>query len=157
VIEYFWTVLVGGKIPFKEVSKMTVGDEADSLMRRARIKVREMRNRVERGEIDHIIPDAYNVMFMAAKAALMKRGFEVASHRTVISTYRREFIDKRIIAPEYEGYLNKIQGYWEKEGTPEAEKVDSPRAGRIVEATHNLVEALADTLKATAFGEPFRA
>jgi uncharacterized protein (UPF0332 family) len=134
---------------------MTVGDEADSLMRRARIKVRDMRNRVERGEFDHIIPDAYNVMFMAAKAALLKRGFEVASHRTVISTYKREFIEKRIISPDFEGHLNKIQGYWEKEGTKEAEVIDTPRAGRIVEATHNLVEALADTMKPTST-EPFR-
>ena len=134
---------------------MTVGDEADSLMRRARIKVRDMRNRIERGDIDHIIPDAYNVMFMAAKAALMKRGFEVASHRTVIATYRREFIDRRLISPEFEGHLSKIQTYWEKEGTPEAEKVDGPRANRIVEATHNLVEALAETMKASSI-EPYR-
>jgi uncharacterized protein (UPF0332 family) len=134
---------------------MPSGTEADSLMRRARIKVRDMSSRVERGEIDHIIPDAYNVMFMAAKAALMKRGFEVASHRTVVATYRREFIDKRLISPEYEGYLVKIQGYWEKEGTVDAEQVDGARANRIVEATHNLVEALADTMKAKS-EEPFR-
>lgn len=134
---------------------MIAGEEADSLLRRARIKVRDMQNRVERGEVDHIIPDAYNVMFMAAKAALMKRGFEVASHRTVISTYKREFIEKRIISPEFEGYLTKIQAYWEKEGTPEAEVVDPARASRIVEATHNLVEALADTMKAGS-PEPFR-
>ncbi len=134
---------------------MTNGAEADSLMRRARIKVRDMMNRVERGEIDHMIPDAYNVMFMAAKAALMKRGFEVASHRTVVSTYRREFIDKRLISPEYEGYLAKIQKYWESEGTPEAEAIDTARAGRIVEATHKLVEALAETMKAGS-EEPFR-
>jgi len=134
---------------------MTNGAEADSLMRRARIKVRDMMNRVERGEIDHMIPDAYNVMFMAAKAALMKRGFEVASHRTVVSTYRREFIDKRLISPEYEGYLAKIQKFWESEGTPEAEIIDTARAGRIVEATHKLVEALAETMKAGS-EEPFR-
>lgn len=134
---------------------MTVGDEADSLMRRAKIKVRDMRERVERGDIDHIIPDAYNVMFMAAKAALMKRGFEVASHRTVITTYKREFIDKRIISPEFEGYLTKVQAYWEREGTPEAEVVDAARAARIVEATHNLVEALAATMRPTTT-EPFR-
>jgi uncharacterized protein (UPF0332 family) len=134
---------------------MANGAEADSLMRRARIKVRDMRNRIERGEIDHIIPDAYNVMFMAAKAALMKRGFEVASHRTVVATYRREFIEKRLIAPDFEGYLTKIQGYWEKEGTSEAEAVDAARADRIVEATHNLVEALAETMKAQS-EEPFR-
>ncbi|HDS29465.1 MAG TPA: HEPN domain-containing protein, partial [Firmicutes bacterium] len=66
---------------------MTNGTEADTLMRRARIKVRDMQNRLERGEIDHMIPDAYNVMFMAAKAALMKRGIEAASHRTVIASY----------------------------------------------------------------------
>jgi len=134
---------------------MPSGTEADSLMRRARIKVRDMSSRVERGEIGHIIPDAYNVMFMAAKAALMKRGFEVASHRTVVSTYRREFIEKKLISPDYEGYLAKIQGYWEKEGTADAEKVDNARANRIVEATHNLVEALADTMKAKS-EEPFR-
>ena len=134
---------------------MTVGDEADSLMRRARIKVREMRTRTERGDFDHIIPDAYNVMFMAAKAALMKRGFEVASHRTVIATYRHEFIDKRIIPPEFENHLQKIQTYWEKEGTPEAEKIDAPRAGRIVEAANSLVESLAETMKYSST-EPFR-
>ena len=134
---------------------MAVGDEADSLMRRARIKVRDMQNRIERGEIDHIIPDAYNVMFMAAKAALMKRGFEVASHRTVMSTYKHEFIEKRIISPEFENHLVKIQNYWEKEGSPEAEKIDSPRATRILEASHNLVEALADTMKPSSL-EPFR-
>jgi len=134
---------------------MANGAEADSLMRRARIKIRDMRNRIERGEIDHIIPDAYNVMFMAAKAALMKRGFEVASHRTVVATYRREFIEKRLISPDFEGYLTKIQGYWEKEGTSEAEAVDAARADRIVEATHNLVEALAETMKAKS-EEPFR-
>jgi uncharacterized protein (UPF0332 family) len=134
---------------------MSIGAEADSLMRRARIKVRDMMNRVERGEIDHMIPDAYNVMFMAAKAALMKRGFEVASHRTVVSTYRHEFIDKRLISPEYEGYLTKIQKYWEQEGTPDSQSVDQGRAERIVEAAHKLVEALADTMKATS-DEPFR-
>jgi len=134
---------------------MTVGDEADSLMRRARIKVRDMQNRIERGEIQHIIPDAYNVMFMAAKAALMKRGIEAASHRTVVANYKHEFIEKRLISPEFEGHLTKIQAYWEKEGSPEAEKVDGPRANRILEATHNLVEALADTMK-TSSTEPFR-
>ena len=118
---------------------MANGAEADSLMRRARIKARDMSNRVERGEIDHIIPDAYNVMFMAAKAALMKRGFEVASHRTVVATYRREFIEKRLIPQEFEGHLTKIQTYWEKEGSDEAEKIDMARANRIVEATHALV------------------
>jgi uncharacterized protein (UPF0332 family) len=134
---------------------MSIGDEADSLMRRARIKVRDMQNRIERGDIAHMIPDAYNAMFMAAKAALLKRGLEAASHRTVISTYKHEFIDKRIISPEFEGHLSKIQGYWEKEGTAEAEKVDVARATRIFEATHNLVEALAETMKATS-AEPFR-
>lgn len=134
---------------------MTNGAEAESLMRRARIKVRDMRNRVERGDIDHMIPDAYNVMFMAAKAALAARGYEVASHRTVISTYRKEFIEKRLISPEFEGHLTKIQGYWEKEGTPEAEAVDAARAARIVEATHKLIEALAETMKAQS-PEPFR-
>jgi uncharacterized protein (UPF0332 family) len=134
---------------------MSISAEADSLMRRARIKVRDMINRVERGEVDHMVPDAYNVMFMAAKAALMKRGFEVASHRTVVSTYRKEFIDKRLISPEYEGYLMKIQKYWEKEGTPEAEDLDQARAERVVEATHKLVEALAETMK-TKSEEPFR-
>jgi len=134
---------------------MSNSAEADSLMRRARIKVRDMINRAERGEVDHMVPDAYNVMFMAAKAALMKRGFEVASHRTVASTYRKEFIDKRLISPEFEGYLSKIQGYWEKEGTPESEKIDQARAERVVEATHKLVEALAETMK-TKSEEPFR-
>jgi uncharacterized protein (UPF0332 family) len=134
---------------------MANGAEAESLMRRARIKVRDMRNRVERGDTDHMIPDAYNVMFMAAKAALMARGYEVASHRTVISTYRKEFIDKRLISPEFEGYLTKVQGYWEKEGTSEAEVVDAARAERIVEATHKLIEALAETMKARS-AEPFR-
>ena len=134
---------------------MATSVEADSLMRRARIKIRDMMNRIERGEIDHMIPDAYNVMFMAAKAALMKRGFEVASHRTVTSTYRREFIEKRLISAEYEGYLAKIQRYWEAEGTPNAETIDQARAARIVEATHKLVEALADTMK-TKSEEPFR-
>lgn len=134
---------------------MTIGAEADSLMRRAQIKAREMRNRVDRGEIDHMIPDAYNVMFMAAKAALMKRGFEVASHRTVVSTYRREFIDKRLISQEFEGYLLKIQKYWEAEGTPEAEVVDHARADRIVEAAIKLVDSLADTMRVRS-DEPFR-
>ena len=129
--------------------------EADSLMRRARIKVQDMKTRVERGDIDHMIPDAYNVMFMAAKAALMKRGFEVASHRTVTSTYRREFIDKRLISPEFEGYLAKIQKYWEEEGTINAQTVDQGRAERIVDATHKLVEALADTMKVLPV-EPYR-
>ncbi len=134
---------------------MVNGSEAEGLMRRARIKVRDMQNRLERGDIDHMIPDSYNVMFMAAKAALMKRGIQVASHRTVLASYRREFIDKRIISPEFEGHLLKIQGYWEQEGTPDAQTVDPARAGRIVEATHNLVEALADTMK-TQPKEPFR-
>ena len=134
---------------------MVIAEEAEGLMRRAKIKVRDMRRRVELGDTDHIIPDAYNVMFMAAKAALMKRGIEVASHRSVISGYRREFIEKRLISPEFEGYLTKIQSYWEKEGTPQAEKVDAARAARIVEAAHNLVEALAETMKAPP-EEPYR-
>jgi len=134
---------------------MTSQAEADSLMRRARIKVQDMKIRVERGDTDHMIPDAYNVMFMAAKAALMKRGFEVASHRTVTASYRREFIDKTLISPEFEGYLNKIQKYWEMEGTPMAEKIDQARAERLIEATNKLVEALADTMK-TRREEPYR-
>lgn len=134
---------------------MTVAAEADRLMRRARIKVHDMRDRVERGNIEHMIPDAYNVMFMAAKAALMKRGIEVASHRTVLSNYKREFIQKRIISPEFEGYLTKIQTYWENEGTPDAEAIDAARAGRIVEATDKIVEALAETMRASS-EEPFR-
>ena len=134
---------------------MSIDAEADSLMRRAQIKAREMRNRVDRGEIDHMIPDAYNVMFMAAKAALMKRGFEVSSHRTVVSTYRREFIDRRLISQEFEGYLNKIQKYWEAEGTPQAEAVDHARADRIVEAAIKLVDALADTMRVRT-DEPYR-
>ncbi len=134
---------------------MAFGAEADSLMRRARIKVREMLNRVDRGEVDHMVPDAYNVMFMAAKAALMKRGFEVASHRTVVATFRREFVNKRLIPQEFAEYLIKIQKYWEAEGTPDAEQVDHARAERIVEATHKIVEALAETMK-TRSDEPFR-
>ncbi|HEX9746217.1 MAG TPA: HEPN domain-containing protein [bacterium] len=134
---------------------MTPSAEAESLMRRARIKVRDMGDRVERGDVDHMIPDAYNVMFMAAKAALMKRGIEVASHRTVMAAYRKEFIEKRIISPEYEGYLQKIQGYWEQEGTSDAQAVDVARAGRIVEATSKLVDALAETMQTNA-EEPFR-
>ena len=134
---------------------MSSAAEADRLMRRARIKVHDMRERVERGNIDHMVPDAYNVMFMAAKAALMKRGIEVASHRTVVSNYKREFIQKRIISPEFEGYLVKIQNYWEKEGTTDAEIVDTARASRIVEATDKLVEALSDTMR-TRSEEPFR-
>ena len=134
---------------------MSTSAEAERLMRRARIKVNDMRDRVDRGNIDHMIPDAYNVMFMAAKAALMKRGIEVSSHRTVVSSYRREFIDKRIISPEFDGYLTKIQNYWENEGTPDAEVVDAARAHRIVEATDKLVEALSETMRAQ-MDEPFR-
>ncbi|MFH1676434.1 MAG: HEPN domain-containing protein [bacterium] len=134
---------------------MNTSAEADSLIRRARIKVHDMKDRIERGDIGHIIPDAYNVMFMAAKAALMKRGFEVASHRTVVATYRKEFIDKRLISPDFEGHLSKIQAYWEKEGTTEAEVIDTARASRIVDATFKLVEALAETMKAGS-EEPFR-
>ncbi len=134
---------------------MTNSAEADNMMRKARIKIRDMRNRIERDEIGHMIPDAYNVMFMAAKAALLKRDIQVQSHRTVIATYRREFIDNHVITPEFDSYLTKIQGYWEREGTPDAEAVDAARAERIVEAAHKLVEALAETMKDPS-KEPFR-
>jgi hypothetical protein len=41
--------------------------DADAMIRKARIKARGMQVRVEEGNWDNIITDAYNVMFMAAR------------------------------------------------------------------------------------------
>ena len=117
--------------------------DPDGMIRKARIKARGMQGMVKEANWDSIIKDAYNVMFMAARGALTKMGHTVTTHQTVASNYRRELIDKGVIDQKYANHLSKIKKYWENEMEGHPEEIDGPRAEKIVEATLDLVDALA--------------
>ncbi|MCD6216268.1 HEPN domain-containing protein [bacterium] len=117
--------------------------DPDGMIRKARIKARGMQHQVKEGDWDNIIVDAYNVMFMAARGALKKMGHTVSTHQTVASNYRREVIDKGVIDKKYANHLSKIKKYWENEQEGHPEEIDHARAERIVQATLDLVDALA--------------
>lgn len=117
--------------------------DPDGMIRKARIKARGMQHTVKEGDWDGIIKDAYNVMFMAARGALSKMGHNVTTHQTVAANYRREVIDKGVIDAKFANHLVKIKKYWESELDGHPEEIDHARAVRIVDATLDLVEALA--------------
>lgn len=120
-------------------------EEAAKLIRRARIKAREIETKIQEagGAYDALIYDAYNAMFMAARAALHVMGEECNSHRTVVAKYKHEIVEKKKVDDKFAGHLHKIQQYWEEEQTGTKHDIDSARAGRIYEATRDLVDALA--------------
>ncbi|MCG3151690.1 MAG: hypothetical protein GEEBNDBF_00971 [bacterium] len=120
-------------------------EEAAKLIRRARIKAREIETKIEEagGAYDTLIYDAYNAMFMAARAALHNMGVECNSHRTVVSHYRHDIIEKKLIDPKFESHLSKIQTYWEEEQQGTKHDIDADRAKRVAGATLELVDALA--------------
>jgi uncharacterized protein (UPF0332 family) len=129
----------------KEVRKMydPEKEDFDSMLRKARIKSRDMQLKVEAGNWDSIITDAYNVMYMAARGALGKMGYPANTHQTVASQYRRLIIDGGQIDKKFADHLTKIKNYWEGEQKGEMQIVDKDRAKRIVQATLDLVDALA--------------
>lgn len=118
-------------------------EDPDGLIRKARIRAREMQMRVEGGSWDTIIADTYNVMYMAAKGALSKVGVLANTHQTVASQYRRMIIDSGLIDSKFAEHLSKIKNYWEGEQKGQMQIVDHERAKRIVQATVDLVDALA--------------
>jgi|GEM_PF-3872606 len=120
-------------------------EEAAKLIRRARIKAREIETKIEEtgGPYSALIYDAYNAMFMAARAALHYRGVECNSHRTVVSHYKHDIVEKKLVDPRFDGHLTKIQQYWEEEQTGTKHEIDRDRAIRIFQATRDLVDALA--------------
>ena len=117
--------------------------DPDMMIRKARIKARGMQQLVAEGNWDNIIIDAYNTMFMAARGALSKMGHDVNTHQTVASHYRREVVEKGLIDKKYGNHLMKIKKYWENEHDGQPEEIDHARAQRIVQATLDLVDALA--------------
>jgi uncharacterized protein (UPF0332 family) len=118
-------------------------EDFDSMLRKARIKSRDMQIKYEAGNWDSIITDAYNVMYMAARGALGKMGFPANTHQTVASQYRRLIIDANLIDQKFADHLTKIKNYWEGEQKGQMQLIDKDRAGRIIKATLDLVDALA--------------
>ncbi|HYE79066.1 MAG TPA: HEPN domain-containing protein [bacterium] len=120
-------------------------EEAEKLIKRARIKAREIDTKIEEagGPYDALIYDAYNAMFMAARAALHVLGFPSNSHRTVVSQYKHQIVEKKKIDPKFADHLLKIQTYWEEEQAGTKHDIDSDRAHRISTATREIVDALA--------------
>jgi len=118
-------------------------EDFEGMLRKARIKARDMQLKVEGGTWDTIISDAYNVMYMAARGALGKMGISANTHQTVASQYRRMIVDAHQIDPKFADHLTKIKNYWEGEQKGESQVIDNARAGRIVQATLELVDALA--------------
>jgi len=116
-------------------------EDPDGLIRKARIKARDMQLKVEGGNWDNIITDSYNVMYMAARGALGKIGILANTHQTVSAQYRRMIIDAGLIDKRFTEHLTKIKNYWE--GEEKAQEIDQARALRIVQATIDLVDALA--------------
>jgi uncharacterized protein (UPF0332 family) len=117
--------------------------DPDAMIRKARIKARGMRQQVSVGRWGNIISDAYNVMYMAARGALMKMGYQANTHQTVAARYRHEIIEKGLIDQKFADHLAKIKRYWENEQRGEPEQIDQARAERIAKATLELVDALA--------------
>jgi len=118
-------------------------ENPDDLIRKARIKVRGIRQKVEAGNWENIITDAYNVMYMAARGALTKLGILANTHQTVIAQYRRMIVDAGLIDAKFADHLTKIKNYWEGEQKGQLQVIDEARALRIVQATEDLVDALA--------------
>ncbi|MBU1023043.1 HEPN domain-containing protein [bacterium] len=117
--------------------------DPDAMIRKARIKARGMQQLVTDGNWDNIITDAYNVMYMAARGALSKLGYELNTHQTVASHYRHQVVEKDLIDMKFANHLTKIKKYWENEQNGQPEEIDQARAERIVQATLDLVDALA--------------
>ena len=117
--------------------------DADAMIRKARIKARGMQVRVDEGNWDNIVTDAYNVMFMAARGALAKLGVTVNTHQTVVAQYRRMIVEQSLVDKKFGEHLAKIKRYWENERNGQPEEVDQARATRIALATLELVDALA--------------
>ncbi len=84
---------------------MSLDSEADSLLRRARIKLRDMATNVERGEYVNIIQDASNVTLLAAGAALTKCGLKDLFTRPSVTFHTKMAKGNERISPELQDLL----------------------------------------------------
>lgn len=125
--------------------ELTPQEEAEKLIKRARIKAREIETKIEEagGAYSALVYDAYNAMFMAARAALHYLDIPSSSHRTVASHYKHDIVEKGLIPSKFADHLQKIMVYWEEEQQGTKHEIDEARARRISEATKEVVDELA--------------
>ena len=122
-------------------------EEIERLMRTARVRVRELEAAFDGGDFKKVVQDAYNVMFMAARATVNHLGANATSHRAVASIFRKELIGRHLVNKKYQDHLRKITGYRDevmKEGSPE---IDQEKAQKIIQASKDFVKILTEVIE----------
>jgi uncharacterized protein (UPF0332 family) len=126
---------------------MAEPEEIERLMRSARVRCRGLEESYKNGEYDKIINEAYNAMYMAARATVNHLGADATSHRAVASIYRKELIGRRVLQRKYQDHLRKIHRYREEFLEGKFGELDEEQAGKIVSACKDFIAVLTKVIK----------
>ncbi len=118
---------------------MAEKEEIERLIRGARVKQKDLDDALAAGDFNQVVQEAYNIMYMAARACLNHLGANATSHRAVASIYRKELIGKHLLDRKYQDHLRKIHSYREETMDPSNPPMEREQAEKIVAATKDFV------------------
>ena len=127
---------------------MVEREEIDRMITKARIRSRALETAFKEGEYDDIVKEAYNVMYMAARAVINHLGGEVISHRQVASLFRKEIIGRKLMSRDYQEHLHKSLQYRDQVLAGEFDNTDIEKLEKITNACADLVKNLDAVMKA---------
>ena len=123
---------------------MVEKEETERLIRTARIRARGLDEAFEEGDYKKVVQDAYNVMFMAARATMNHLGANATSHRAIASIYRKELIGRQLLDKKYKEHLRKIHDY--RDQVMADEELDKELVEKIADACKDFVNVMNDII-----------
>ena len=84
-------------------------DESKAFLDKAKSKLVSSKALYEIGQYGDSVGRSYYAMFLSAKALLVKEGYDVSSHRSLISIFGREFVKNGDFDNEIAKYLSGTQ------------------------------------------------
>ena len=105
-----------------------------------------MQKAIDETERRRVVQEAYNVMFMAAKATMNHLGANATSHRAVASIYRKELIGRKLLDRKYTEHLRKIYNYREQVMSKEQPDLEPELVEKIIEVCKDFVKIMNDII-----------
>ncbi len=96
---------------------------------KARVNVRAMKLMYENGLFDWTIVCGYYAMYHAVLSALFKIGIRATAHYCAIAGFKKFYVERGKITPEYVGYIQKAKQLEKKY----ADTLDKAQENRVIE------------------------
>ena len=125
---------------------MVEKEETARLIRTARIRARALDEAFKEGDNKKVVLEAYNAMFMAARATVNHLGANAISHRAVASIYRKELIGRKLLDRKYREHLRKIHNYREQVISEEQTDMEPELVEKIIEVCKDFVKVMNDII-----------